>query len=62
MANGHRLSDIWGYSLRAVQVFVDVLRVRQQQELYALTVAVRHTQGTDQKVFKEFLLSLSGDD
>jgi len=36
--------------------------VRQQQELYALTVAMRHTQGTDQKVFKEFLLSLSGDD
>jgi hypothetical protein len=45
-----------------VQIYVDLITTRQQQELYALTVAVRHTQGTDAKVFREFLTSLQGDE
>ena len=62
IAHGHRPSDIWGYTLPVVQIYVDLITTRQQQELYALTVAVRHTQGTDAKVFREFLTSLQGDE
>jgi hypothetical protein len=45
----------------AVQIFIDLIQRRRQQALYDLTVAVRHTQGSDLKVFKEFLNSLSGE-
>lgn len=62
MAHGHRPVEVWGYSIRAIQTYVELISTRLRQELYALTVAVRHTQGTDQKVFKEFLTSLQGDD
>jgi hypothetical protein len=62
IAHGHRLADIWGYSMRAVQVYADLIVARQQSELHALTVAIRHSQGTDQKIFKQFLESLQGDD
>lgn len=62
MANGHQQAAIWSYSLPAIQIYVELIRAREQQELYALTVAVRHSQGTDQKVFREFLTSLEGDD
>jgi len=61
VANGHRLADIWGYSIRAIQVYVDLIHARNQRSLHDLTVAVRHTQGSDAKVFKDFLASLVGD-
>jgi len=48
--------------MRAIQVYVDLILVRQQKQLHDLTVAVRHTQGTNAKVFREFLNSLQGDD
>ena len=54
--------EVWGYNLRAIQVYVDLILLRGRQELYSLTVAVRHTQGSDAKVFREFLTSLSGDE
>jgi hypothetical protein len=41
---------------------VDLVQKRRQEQLFDLTVAVRHTQGTDTKVFREFLKSLQGDD
>jgi hypothetical protein len=62
VAHGHRPADIWGYSIRAIQVYVDLIQTRQRQDLHALTVAMRHAQGADQKVFKEFLTSLQGED
>jgi len=40
---------------------MDLIELRQRRELHALTVAVRHTQGADAKVFRQFLESL-GDD
>lgn len=45
-----------------MQVYVDLIQARQKTELHALTVAVRHTQGTDSKVFKQFLMGLEGED
>jgi hypothetical protein len=48
--------------MTAVQIYVDLIIARQRRELYALTVAVRHTQGSDAKVFREFINSLSGDE
>lgn len=62
ITHGHRPGDVWGYSLCAVQVFVDLIQTRKREELHALTVAVRHTQGTDAKVFREFLRNLLGDE
>lgn len=62
IAHGHRAQDVWGYSIRAIQVYADLGTIRQRRQLYDLTVAVRHTQGTDPKVFKEFLSGLQGDD
>ena len=43
-------------------MYVNLILVRSRQELYSLTVAVRHTQGSDTKVFREFLTTLSGDE
>lgn len=48
--------------MTVIQIYVDLITERQRKELYALTVAVRHTQGSDAKVFREFLNSLQGDD
>lgn len=48
--------------MRAIQVYTDLIQARERQRLYDLTVAVRHTQGVDQKIFKEFLKSLEGDE
>lgn len=48
--------------MRAIQVYAELIVMRQRQQLHALTVAVRHTQGTDVKVFREFLNSLQGDE
>ena len=48
--------------MRAAHTYAELITARQRQELFALTVAVRHTQGSDAKVFREFLNSLSGDD
>jgi hypothetical protein len=62
VAHGHRPHEVWGYSLRVIQVYVDLITVRVRQQLHALTVAVRHTQGSDAKVFREFLKSLEGDE
>jgi len=62
VAHGHRLADVWEYNLRAVRVFVDLIAIRQRRQLHDLTVAVRHTQGSDAKVFREFLNSLQGDE
>jgi len=45
-----------------MQVYLDLILLRQRRQLYDLTVAVRHTQGSDNKVFKEFLGSLQGDE
>jgi len=53
---------VWGYTMRMVQIYAELIALRQRQELHALTVAVRHTQGSDAKVFREFLKSLSGDE
>jgi hypothetical protein len=62
VSHGHRPVDVWGYTLRAIQVYVELINVRERQNLHALTVAVRHTQGADAKVFREFLTSLQGDE
>lgn len=62
MANGHRLADVWGYSLRAVDVYVGAIVKRQRQWLADLTSAIRHSQGTDPKVFQQFMRDLQGDE
>jgi hypothetical protein len=54
--------DIWGYSMRAIDVYVNLIQTRLRQSLHDLTVAVRHTQGSDAKVFREFMTSLQGDE
>jgi hypothetical protein len=43
-------------------VYVETITIRLRQELHAITVAVRHTQGSDAKVFREFLNSLVSED
>jgi hypothetical protein len=48
--------------MRSVQVYVDLIALRERRQLHDLTVAVRHTQGTDAKVFREFLNGLQGDE
>jgi len=53
---------VWSYTIPAIQTYVDLITARQRQRLHDLTVAVRHTQGTDSKVFREFLTSLQGDE
>jgi hypothetical protein len=58
VANGHRPSDIWSYSMKAIQIYVDLATHRLRQSLHDMTVAIRHSQGTDAKVFREFLNSL----
>ena len=63
MAHGHRLADVWGYTMRAVQVYRGFdCDSSAASNFMTLTVAVRHTQGTDDKVFREFLNGLQGDD
>jgi len=39
VANGHRLADIWGYSIRAIQVYVDLIHARNQRSLHDLILA-----------------------
>jgi len=48
--------------MRAIDVYMELMVVRVRTQLHDLTVAVRHTQGTDQKVFKDFLTGLQGDE
>jgi len=62
IAHGHPPTVVWSYTIPAIQTYVDLITARQRQRLHDLTVAVRHTQGTDSKVFREFLTSLQGDD
>lgn len=47
--------------MRVVQLYVDLIQKRRSQMLHDLTVAVRHSQGTDAKVFREFMTSLEGE-
>lgn len=61
IAHGHRPAEVWGYTMRAVQAYVDLIQMRLQQQLHDLTVAMRHSQGMDAKVFREFLKGLSGE-
>jgi len=62
VANGHRPAEVWGYSLRVIDAYIELIAQRLQHELHDLTVAVRHSQGTDAKVFRQFLESLQGDE
>jgi hypothetical protein len=44
--------------MRSIQLFVELIGKRKKSDLLSLTIAVRHTQGTDNKVFRQFLAAL----
>jgi hypothetical protein len=48
--------------MRVVEIFIRLAVKRERQQLFDLTVAVRHTQGMDAKVFQQFLNDLQGDE
>jgi hypothetical protein len=61
VSNGHRLEDVLKYSMRRVQVLVDAINVRMKEMLRHNAIASRHAQGTDGKVFNDFLKSLESE-
>jgi hypothetical protein len=44
-----------------MDLFTTLGRRQDREQLQALTIAVRHSQGTDAKIFREFLNSLGED-
>jgi len=62
VANGHHLEDVLGYTVRRIQILVDFVFIRRKGDLASLAVAIRHSQGSDAKVWKEFIKSLESEE
>jgi hypothetical protein len=47
--------------MRQVQVFTDLIETRTRERLRSLAIAIRHTQGSDDKLWNEFIDGQLGD-
>lgn len=55
---GYSEERIWGYTLPAIVHYSEMVMKKRNKALHDLTIAVRHSQGTDPKVFQKFLNTL----
>jgi hypothetical protein len=58
MANGHSQETILTYSIRKIDMFVEMARWREREKLHSLTIAMRQSQGTDEKKWKAYMDAL----